>query len=122
MAGVATPAIAADLRNATALLDAAGWPRHNQYVYLSDEVFGVSSLPSLAEPSVQELITYEGKKADLVKQIAPGVQNVATGQGFFFVAAQNISEVQPGGRLENVDLFIPYCCEDPAARALHLML
>ena len=65
---------------------------------------------SVAEPSVQELIAYEGKKADLVKQIAPGVQNVATGQGFFFVAVQNISEVQPGGRLENVDLFIPYCC------------
>ena len=115
MAGVATPAIVADLRNATALLDAAGWPRHSQYVYLSDEVFGVSSLPSVAEPSVQELIAYEGKKANLVKQIAPGVQNVATGQGFFFVAVQNISEVQPGGRLENVDLFIPYCCREPSS-------
>ena len=79
-----------------------------------------SSGTSVAEPSVQELIAYEGKKADLVKQIAPGVQNVATGQGFFFVAAQNISEVQPGGRLENVDLFIPYCCatKNDAAHAM----
>jgi hypothetical protein len=108
--GVAPPQLVHDLSNGTAQLDAAGWPRKNQYVYLSDEVFGVSRLPELSSSTVQKELTFEGKKADLIAKIAPGAVTVATGQGMFFVAAvANTSEAKPGGRLANIALYIPYC-------------
>ena len=73
----------AQLRNATALLDRAGWPRDARYLYLTDEMLQgwAQSHDIINDPSglFQEALSEEARQLELIVSIAPELEIVATG-------------------------------------------
>ena len=98
-------------------LKQAGWPEENMFVYMLDE--------SHAWPAVRNLTMR-------IKQLLPAAKTVGCGDNAFPFEAgtdwpctkngpcMNVSELEPGGILEFVDILIPRMATDANQTADHL--
>ena len=79
-------------------------------------MFGVRSLPFTPTAEANDTVVaaklrYRAAQAAMIKAAAPGVTVVALGQGLFYTALLNRSELAAGGAFEHVDIFVPYCAQ-----------